>query len=165
MIDTVKFLCSHGGKILPRHPDGKLRYTGGETRVVEVDQLYGSAVSLRCQLPKYDLDALVSVTSNEDLKNVIEEYDLASQASGSQLKIKVFLSPLKSTRKISASQTTPPTEKHLYQSRMASIRPIPAPNPFGICADSARVTRTKLWYTEVSHLTQSHLVHTGNHWH
>lgn len=31
---TIKFLCSYGGKILPRHTDGKLRYTGGHTRVL-----------------------------------------------------------------------------------------------------------------------------------
>lgn len=36
--NTVKFLCSYGGKILPRHPDGKLRYVGGETRVLAVDR-------------------------------------------------------------------------------------------------------------------------------
>ncbi|KAK9934577.1 hypothetical protein M0R45_021714 [Rubus argutus] len=33
---TLKFLCSYGGKILPRYPDGKLRYLGGETRVLAV---------------------------------------------------------------------------------------------------------------------------------
>ncbi|XP_064977623.1 uncharacterized protein LOC135619488 isoform X6 [Musa acuminata AAA Group] len=32
----IKFLCSYGGKILPRYPDGKLRYVGGYTRVVAV---------------------------------------------------------------------------------------------------------------------------------
>ncbi|KAF5746560.1 hypothetical protein HS088_TW06G00731 [Tripterygium wilfordii] len=36
---TMKFLCSYGGKILPRYPDGKLRYLGGETRVLAVDRL------------------------------------------------------------------------------------------------------------------------------
>lgn len=35
---TIKFLCSYGGKILPRYPDGKLRYHGGETRVLAVDR-------------------------------------------------------------------------------------------------------------------------------
>ncbi|XWS22648.1 hypothetical protein CRYUN_Cryun29cG0054300 [Craigia yunnanensis] len=78
---TVKFLCSYGGKILPHYPDGKLRYHGGETRVVAVDrsisfselslkmgEMCGTAVSLRCQLPTEDLDALVSITSDEDLR-------------------------------------------------------------------------------------------------
>lgn len=35
---TIKFLCSYGGKILPRYPDGKLRYLGGQTRVLAVDR-------------------------------------------------------------------------------------------------------------------------------
>ena len=35
---TIKFLCSYGGKILPRYPDGKLRYIGGDTRVLAVDR-------------------------------------------------------------------------------------------------------------------------------
>lgn len=34
--NKVKFLCSHGGKILPRPSDGQLKYVGGETRVVAV---------------------------------------------------------------------------------------------------------------------------------
>lgn len=32
----LKFLCSHGGKILPRPADGHLKYVGGETRVISV---------------------------------------------------------------------------------------------------------------------------------
>lgn len=34
--NRVKFLCSHGGKILPRPADGHLKYVGGDTRVVAV---------------------------------------------------------------------------------------------------------------------------------
>ncbi|KAL7002044.1 hypothetical protein U1Q18_003194 [Sarracenia purpurea var. burkii] len=30
----VKFLCSHGGTILPRPADGHLKYIGGQTRIV-----------------------------------------------------------------------------------------------------------------------------------
>ncbi|RAL42923.1 unnamed protein product [Cuscuta campestris] len=106
---SLKFVCSYGGKILPRHTDGKLRYYGGETRVLSVDrfipfsellvklgEMYGSPVSLRCQLPTEDLDALVSITSDEDLANLIEEHDRCSSLS---LKIRAFLSPPKSTKK------------------------------------------------------------------
>lgn len=32
----VKFLCSYGGKILPRAVDGHLKYVGGETRVIAI---------------------------------------------------------------------------------------------------------------------------------
>lgn len=34
--NRVKFLCSYGGKILPRLPDGHLKYIGGETRVIAI---------------------------------------------------------------------------------------------------------------------------------
>ncbi|XP_076935224.1 RAF-like serine/threonine-protein kinase PRAF [Bidens hawaiensis] len=102
---TIKFLCSYGGKILPRHPDGKLRYYGGETRVLAIDrsipfsellmklgELCGTPVTLRCQLPTEDLDALVSITSDEDLANLIEEYDRTPSVQSSNLKIRAFLS-------------------------------------------------------------------------
>ncbi|GAB2214303.1 hypothetical protein Droror1_Dr00018645 [Drosera rotundifolia] len=101
---AVKFLCSYGGKILPRHPDGKLRYHGGHTRLLSVHRsisfsellakmgdLCGSEeVTLRCQLPTEDLDALVSIKSVEDLANLIEEYDLAASPSQT-LRIRAFL--------------------------------------------------------------------------
>lgn len=32
--NKVKFLCSYGGKVLPRSSDGVLKYVGGETRVI-----------------------------------------------------------------------------------------------------------------------------------
>ena len=32
----MKFMCSYGGKILPRPTDGHLKYVGGETRVIGV---------------------------------------------------------------------------------------------------------------------------------
>lgn len=34
--NRIKFLCSHGGKILPQPADGHLKYVGGETRVISV---------------------------------------------------------------------------------------------------------------------------------
>lgn len=36
--DSIKFLCSYGGQILPRHSDYKLRYVGGYTRVLSIDR-------------------------------------------------------------------------------------------------------------------------------
>ncbi|KAL3501133.1 hypothetical protein ACH5RR_035582 [Cinchona calisaya] len=113
---TIKFLCSYGGKILPRYSDGKLRYHGGETRVLAVEraisfselvvklgEMCGTTVNLRCQLPTEDMDALVSITSDEDLANLIEEYDRAaasasassSQITSNTLKIRAFIAPPK----------------------------------------------------------------------
>uniref|UniRef100_A0A0E0MF55 PB1 domain-containing protein n=1 Tax=Oryza punctata TaxID=4537 RepID=A0A0E0MF55_ORYPU len=112
----VKFLCSYGGRILPRHADGELRYVGGDNRVVSIDrslpfhelqrklrEMCGwEAVCLRCQLPTEDLDALVSVTSDDDLANLLEEYDTASRDRLQPLKIRAFLFP-----RTTATTTTP----------------------------------------------------------
>ncbi|XWS51620.1 hypothetical protein CRYUN_Cryun12cG0192600 [Craigia yunnanensis] len=113
--ETIKFLCSYGGKILPRSSDGKLRYVGGLTRVLSVDrsisftelmvklvEFCGYSVTLRCQLPNGDLDTLISIKSDEDLTNLIEEYDeLALKSSSAPSKIRAILSPLKSLKQIS----------------------------------------------------------------
>ncbi|GKA93933.1 hypothetical protein Tco_0815919 [Tanacetum coccineum] len=71
----LKFLYSFGGRILPRPSDGKLRYVGGITR-----------------LPDEDLDALISVSSNDDFHHMIEEYH--EPENGSQ-RLCVFLVSLK----------------------------------------------------------------------
>ncbi|KAF8037071.1 hypothetical protein BT93_B0093 [Corymbia citriodora subsp. variegata] len=93
---ALKFLCSYGGRIIPRKPDGRLRYVGGVTRILAVDrsvsyaelmakleEFCGSSVALKCELPGGDMETLVSVKSNEDLANLIEEYDVASLRSRS----------------------------------------------------------------------------------
>ncbi|XP_034708959.1 uncharacterized protein LOC117932012 [Vitis riparia] len=112
----IKFLYSYGGKILLCRIDGKLRYVGGHTRVLAVDrsisyaelmvklgELCGLSVTLRCQLPKEDLDVLVTVTSDEELANVIDEYH---RASSSCYKIRVVLWPPKSLKTISPVSST-----------------------------------------------------------
>lgn len=104
--NRVKFLCRYGGRILPRPGDGKLRYAGGNTRVVaasrsigfadliaKMSKVFGSSVFLKCQLPSEDLDSLVSVKSDEDLKNMLEEYDRIGAREGLS-KVRAFLFPL-----------------------------------------------------------------------
>ena len=50
--ETIKFLCSYGGKILSRYTDGILRYAGGLTCVLAVDRSI-SFIGL-CALPFSD---------------------------------------------------------------------------------------------------------------
>ncbi|KAF3774927.1 hypothetical protein EJ110_NYTH51826 [Nymphaea thermarum] len=120
---TVKFLCSYGGRILPRYPDGRLRYVGGETRVLSLDRSITFAelavklgemsgepsVIIKCQLPTDDLDALVSVSSDEDVRNLIEEYDQFNQGKAAPLKVRTFLWPRRSKPK--AQPSPPPSVK------------------------------------------------------
>ncbi|CAN7114840.1 unnamed protein product [Brassica rapa subsp. narinosa] len=103
----VKFLCSFLGSILPRPQDGKLRYVGGETRIVSVTrdvryeelmskmrELYEDAAVLKYQQPDEDLDALVSVVNDDDVVNMMEEYDKLGSGDGfTRLRIFLFSSP------------------------------------------------------------------------
>lgn len=86
--NKVKFLCSHGGKISLRPPDGHLKYVGGETRVIAVHRhitfqelmkklssMSDGKVVLKYQVLPEDLGTLISVTCDDDLQNMIAEYD------------------------------------------------------------------------------------------
>ncbi|XP_022893013.1 uncharacterized protein LOC111407632 [Olea europaea var. sylvestris] len=111
--DTIKFLYSYGGRIVPGSTKGRdcmlLRYEGGHTRVLAVDRSIsfaelmvkfgdscGCLVDLKCKLPNHDLDELVSIKSDQELKALIEEYDGASPGE----KIRAVLFPI-SVKKIS----------------------------------------------------------------
>ncbi|XVF45928.1 hypothetical protein PTKIN_Ptkin02bG0247300 [Pterospermum kingtungense] len=102
--NKMKFLCSYGGKILPRPGDANLKYVGGETRVVAVprdikfselmkklnDMVEGDMV-LKYQVIPDELDALVTVKSDEDLKHMVDENSrLESEGTA---KLRVFLFP------------------------------------------------------------------------
>lgn len=99
----VKFMCSFGGKILPRPSDGVLRYVGGETRLVSISRnfswkelvqktlsIYSQPHSIKYQLPDEDLDALISLSCDEDLQNMMEEYYSLEKANGSA-RLRIFL--------------------------------------------------------------------------
>lgn len=99
----VKFLVSFGGTILPRPQDGKLRYVGGETRIVSASrdisyedlmgkmrELFEGAMVLKYQQPDEDLDALVSVVNDDDVTNMMEEYDKLVFGSGFT-RLRIFL--------------------------------------------------------------------------
>ncbi|KAM0040324.1 putative protein kinase TKL-Pl-6 family [Helianthus debilis subsp. tardiflorus] len=99
----IKILCSFGGKILPRPSDGKLRYVGGSTRIIRIRkdiywqelrqkaiEIYIETCAIKYQLPGEDLDALVSVSCDEDLQNMLEECNVLGVGEGSQ-KLRLFL--------------------------------------------------------------------------
>ncbi|XP_057432455.1 uncharacterized protein LOC130725222 isoform X2 [Lotus japonicus] len=101
----LKFMCSYGGKILPRPSDGTLRYVGGQTRIISVKKdvsfndlvrkmvdTFGQPVVIKYQLPDEELDALVSVSCPEDLENMMEEYErLIERCPDGSPKLRVFL--------------------------------------------------------------------------
>ncbi|XP_068655941.1 uncharacterized protein [Aristolochia californica] len=97
----MKVLCSFGGKILPRPSDGKLRYVGGDTRIIRIKRdisweelvhrttsIFSQTHVIKYQLPGEDLDSLVSISCDEDLQNMMEECSDSSEASQ---KLRMFL--------------------------------------------------------------------------
>ncbi|CAJ1797407.1 unnamed protein product [Sphenostylis stenocarpa] len=114
----MKFLCSFGGKILPRPSDGKLRYVGGETHIISIlkdiswEELMKKTLgicnqphTIKYQLPGEDLDALISVSSDEDLQNMKEEYHGLERHERSQ-KLRIFLVPLGESEETSSTEVS-----------------------------------------------------------
>ncbi|XP_058771692.1 leucine-rich repeat extensin-like protein 2 [Vicia villosa] len=101
----AKFMCSYGGKIQPRTHDNQLSYVGGETKILAVDRTikFSSMISKLCslieapdvsfkyQLPGEDLDALISVTNDDDLDHMMHEYDRLYRASARPARMRLFL--------------------------------------------------------------------------
>ncbi|KAK4762055.1 hypothetical protein SAY87_029939 [Trapa incisa] len=103
----AKFMCSYGGKIHPRPHDNQLSYMGGETKILAVDRniklssmiarlaaLCGDAdVSFKYQLPGEDLDALISVTNDDDLDHLMHEHDRLYRSSAKPARMRLFIFP------------------------------------------------------------------------
>lgn len=103
----VKFMCSYGGKIHPRPHDNQLSYIGGETKILSVDRniRFGSLlsklialcdsdnISFKYQLPDEDLDALISVTNDDDLEHMMHEYERLYRISPKPARLRIFIFP------------------------------------------------------------------------
>ncbi|KAH9621707.1 hypothetical protein KSS87_000753 [Heliosperma pusillum] len=106
----LRLMCSYGGHIIPRPHDKSLCYVGGETRMVVVEKsssledlisrlsktlLDGRQFTLKYQLPNEELDSLISVATDEDLENMVEENDrimsVASSLKPSSGRLRLFL--------------------------------------------------------------------------
>lgn len=103
----LRLMCSSGGHIVPRPHDKALCYLGGETRIITVDRrqtlsdlhsrlsrsfLQNHSFSIKYQLPSEDLDSLVSLSTDDDLENMIEEHDGLADARVSP-RLRLFLFP------------------------------------------------------------------------
>ena len=81
-------MVSYGGRIQPRPHDNQLSYVNGDTKILSIERPFRYAdfaarlaalagtrgdICVKYQLPGEDLDALVSVTNDEDLEHL--EYD------------------------------------------------------------------------------------------
>ncbi|KNA05599.1 hypothetical protein SOVF_188780 [Spinacia oleracea] len=116
----VRLMVSFGGKILPRPHDNQLRYVGGDTRIVAVNRSTSFSLLLsklskllltpqnssstaaaasvdftvKYQLPNEELDALITVSTDEDVENMMEEFDRLSLSSTDKIpRLRLFLFP------------------------------------------------------------------------
>ncbi|XP_022888979.1 uncharacterized protein LOC111404398 [Olea europaea var. sylvestris] len=103
----LRLMCSYGGHIVPRPTDKSLCYIGGDTRIIVIDRhtslsdlhnrlskalLNNQPFTLKYQLPNEELDSLISVTTDEDLENMVEEYDRLCNSSASKPgRLRLFL--------------------------------------------------------------------------
>lgn len=145
--------------------------------LVKMGEMTGSSVNLRCQLPTEDLDALVSITSDEDLANLIEEYDHAAAAAPSSIKIRAFLSAPKTVKKVSP----PPSSASFWSNAAGGGVPPRCPTSASLrcvrrvtkaaypsfCGKGAgRIPNQLVYQYQSGHRNGClvHLVHNGNHW-
>ncbi|TQD95962.1 hypothetical protein C1H46_018449 [Malus baccata] len=137
----MKFLCSFGGKILPRPSDGKLRYVGGETRIIsfrksisweelvkKTSSFCNQPHTIKYQLPSEDLDALISVSSDEDLQNMIEEYHGLERHEGSQ-RPRIFLIPLGESENTSSFEADSIQQSNPDYQYVAAVNGMIDPSP------------------------------------
>ncbi|XP_033133482.1 uncharacterized protein LOC103835588 [Brassica rapa] len=173
----LRLLCSYGGRIMPIPPSNSLEYIGGETRIVAVPRdisfsaffqllsgklLHGRSFSLKYRLPSCDLDSLITVNDNEDLQNMIAEYDSASPQ-----RIRLFLFPSNypesaSTRhplSVNLLGLEPPIQKIIYTSS-SSVVPFPI-FPQNNCTAKQRVDHVKFHATSDEDPITSASLNTG----
>ncbi|KAK5832571.1 uncharacterized protein LOC108449925 [Gossypium arboreum] len=134
----VKFLCSYGGKIQPRSHDNQLAYVGGDTKILAVDRnikfsamiaklssLCGgdSEVCFKYQLPGEDLDALITVTNDEDLDHMMLEYDRLHRGSAKPARLRLFFFPLSPTLVASGfGGSEPKSERQWFVDALNSLQ-------------------------------------------
>lgn len=105
---VVKLMVSYGGRIQMRPHVTQLTYAGGDTKILTIDRNIkfvnimvkvnalcnsNTQYRLKYQLPGQGLDVLVSLTDDEDVQNLMLEYDHIHRNSAEPGRIRLFLFP------------------------------------------------------------------------
>ncbi|KAK1433188.1 hypothetical protein QVD17_10094 [Tagetes erecta] len=122
-MEKVKLMISYGGKIHHRPHDRKLSYVGGDTKILTIDRNINfsnlisklnaicesnSEIRFKYKLPGHDLDALVSVFDDEDVENMLFEYDLLRRISAAPIRLRLFVfSPATASTPVTARSVNP----------------------------------------------------------
>ncbi|GMH03054.1 hypothetical protein Nepgr_004893 [Nepenthes gracilis] len=137
----VKFMVSYGGRIHPRPHDNQLSYVGGETKILAVDRsikfssllskltaFCDAEVSFKYQLPGEDLDALISVTNDDDLEHMMHEYDRQHRGASRPARLRLFLFPLSYSGQqggfVSGSESKSDRDMFVEALNSGSIQPV-----------------------------------------
>ncbi|XP_074369911.1 uncharacterized protein LOC141711387 [Apium graveolens] len=134
----IKLMVSYGGKIRPRQHDNQLTYVAGDTKIFAVDrnikfslflskllnlsQLQSNSVSFRYQLPGEDLDALISVTNDEDLEHMMVEYDRVYRASTKPVRLRLFLFPASPAPSSAFSSSDSKSDRQWFVDALNSVQ-------------------------------------------
>ena len=131
----VKLLCSYGGKIQPRAHDNRLSYIGGDTKILTVDRnikfsaimaklssLCNDEFCFKYQLPGEDLDALISVTNDEDVDHMMVEYDRLYRSSPKPARLRLFLFPINLSGPTSFESNGLKSERQWFVDALNSIQ-------------------------------------------
>ncbi|CAL4935347.1 unnamed protein product [Urochloa decumbens] len=149
--DVMKLVYSHGGRLLPRGPDGAVRYAGGETRVLAVprdasfrdlarrlQEMAGGAEvrAVRHRLADEALEnVLVSVTCDEELAHMRAEYDRL-RATRPAVRFRLF---------VTTASAAVPAGHHGRSAAAAGLPPL-APRIRRVQSEQAQLHRRPVYY-------------------
>ncbi|GLU01565.1 hypothetical protein SLE2022_188710 [Rubroshorea leprosula] len=123
----LRLMFSYGGHIIPRPHSKSLCYLGGESRIVSVPASTALSVSsliahldstlhittlftVKYLIPYHDLDALICIANEDDLRIMVEELESLS-ASPDPSRIRLFLFPIKPTSLVFTQFSLPEVEQ------------------------------------------------------
>ncbi|KAE8795662.1 hypothetical protein D1007_29558 [Hordeum vulgare] len=138
----LRMMCSHGGSFAPCGPDGAARYVGGQTRVLAVPrgvlfrelatklgEMAGGKIvkALRYRLAD-DEEVLVSVTCDEELAHLRDEYDRL-QATRPSATFRVFFSGVQRPQASGRPPLHPGTLRRVQSDPCTAARVAAGPAP------------------------------------
>lgn len=96
--------------------------------MVKFGELCGSSMRLKCKLPDEDLDLLISIKSDEDLRNILGDYDRVAALTHQEMKIRAVLFPISSLKKVSppSSPMNDLSTRYFQPSRFSVIKRSPS---------------------------------------
>ncbi|GER28233.1 octicosapeptide/Phox/Bem1p [Striga asiatica] len=129
----VKLLCSYGGRIQSRPNHHHLSYVGGDTKILAVDRdikfseiaaklnsiCEKSEISIKYQLPGEDLYALISLIDDDDVEQMMVEYDRLQGITAKPARLRLFVfdvsaQPVKSVAVKSSGPVMPSNPDYLF---------------------------------------------------